>query len=82
MNAKPTNFLVFINGAIESAELADFDDLYLRFAYVMGKDWEICAGLDEGTTQIAYKGVDLQPKIVFNFPLECTFKSTSPFGCE
>ncbi|CAF0820116.1 unnamed protein product [Didymodactylos carnosus] len=59
---------------------ADFDDLYLRFAYVIGKDWEICAGLDEGTTQIAYKGVDFNPKLVFNFPLECTFKSTSPFG--
>ena len=21
----------------------DFDDLYLRFSYVIGKDWEICS---------------------------------------
>lgn len=26
-----------------SLQANDFDDLYLRFSYVMGKDWEICA---------------------------------------
>ncbi|CAF4624816.1 unnamed protein product, partial [Rotaria magnacalcarata] len=41
MNTKPTSFLVFVNGAIENAEVNDFDDLYLRFSYVIGKDWKI-----------------------------------------
>ncbi|CAF1405989.1 unnamed protein product [Rotaria sp. Silwood1] len=80
MNTKPTSFLVFINGAIENAEVHDFDDLYLRFSYVIGKDWKICSGLEEGTTQIAHKSVQVGSKIVFNFPLEATFRSTSPFG--
>jgi B9 domain-containing protein 1 len=37
--------------------------------------------LEEGTTQIAHKSVEIGSKIVFNFPLEATFRSTSPFGC-
>jgi hypothetical protein len=27
-------------------KVTDFDDLYLRFSYVMGKDWEICSVSD------------------------------------
>ncbi|CAF3088160.1 unnamed protein product [Rotaria sp. Silwood2] len=80
MNTKSTSFLVFVNGAIENAEVNDFDDLYLRFSYVIGKDWKICSGLEEGTTQIAHKSVQIGSKIVFNFPLEATFRSTNPFG--
>ena len=38
-------------------------------------------GLEEGTTQIAHKSVQIGSKIVFNFPLEVTFRSTAPFGC-
>ncbi len=37
--------------------------------------------MDEGTTQIAHKSVEIGSKIVFNFPLEVTFRSTNPFGC-
>ncbi|CAF1631913.1 unnamed protein product [Adineta ricciae] len=80
MSTKPTSFLVFVNGAIENAEVNDYDELYLRFSYVIGKDWEICSGLDEGTTQIAHKSVQVGSKIVFNFPLEVTFRATNPFG--
>ncbi len=25
------------------SKVNDFDDLYLRFSYVIGKDWEICS---------------------------------------
>ncbi len=38
-------------------------------------------GLDEGTTQISNKSVQIGSKLVFNFPLEVTFRSTNPFGC-
>ncbi|CAF1017520.1 unnamed protein product [Adineta steineri] len=80
MSTKSTSFLVFINGSIENAEVNDFDELYLRFSYVIGKDWEICSGLEEGTTQIAHKSVQIGSKIVFNFPLEVTFRSTCAHG--
>lgn len=38
-------------------------------------------GLEEGITQITCKS-SLSRTLVWNFPLETTFKSTNPSGCE
>ena len=35
-------------------------------------------GLEEGATQLSTKYDEL---VVWNFPVEATFKSTNPFGC-
>ena len=47
-----------------------------------GQDWDKIAGLEEGSTQIAHKALDQRQAIAFNFPLDISFKSTSPFGCN
>lgn len=39
-------------------------------------------GLEEGITQITCKGSQSSHKLIWNFPLEATFKSTNPSGCE
>lgn len=39
-------------------------------------------GLEEGITQITCKGSLVSQRLVWNFPLEATFKSTNPSGCE
>ena len=39
-------------------------------------------GWEEGLSQTTKKSVDRRQVFVFNFPLDITFKSTSPFGCE
>lgn len=38
-------------------------------------------GLEEGISQITSKGSDSQ-NLVWNFPIDITFKSTNPFGCK
>lgn len=42
----------------------------------------ICKGLEEGLTQTAKKSTDDRQCIIFNFPLDITWKSTNPYGCK
>ncbi|KFO77134.1 B9 domain-containing protein 1, partial [Cuculus canorus] len=57
-----------------------FDDLYCKYCFVYGQDWVPTAGLEEGISQISSKS-DVSPTtIVWNFPIDITFKSTNPFG--
>lgn len=39
-------------------------------------------GLEEGISQITSKSRDVRQALVWNFPIDVTFKSTNPFGCE
>ena len=39
-------------------------------------------GLEEGISQLSKKTWDDRQSFVFNFPIDVTFKSTNPFGCE
>ncbi len=63
-------------------KLPEFDQIFVKYFFVHGQDWDKIAGLEEGSTQIAHKALDQRQAIAFNFPLDITFKSTSPFGCN
>nr|XP_016853375.1 PREDICTED: B9 domain-containing protein 1 isoform X2 [Anolis carolinensis] len=76
----PTVFLLMVNGQIESAQFPDFDDLYCKYCFVYGYDWAPTSGLEEGISQITSKNRDGSQDLVWNFPIEITFKSTNPFG--
>ncbi|XP_044289752.1 B9 domain-containing protein 1 isoform X2 [Varanus komodoensis] len=76
----PTVFLLMVNGQIESAQFPGFDDLYCKYCFVYGYDWVPTAGLEEGISQITSKNRNIQQDLVWNFPIDITFKSTNPFG--
>ncbi|XP_051852617.1 B9 domain-containing protein 1 isoform X2 [Antechinus flavipes] len=78
--ANPTVFLVMVNGQVESAQFPEFDDLYCKYCFVYGQDWAPTSGLEEGISQITSKSADVQHSLVWNFPIDITFKSTNPFG--
>uniref|UniRef100_A0A8C0AQ28 B9 domain-containing protein 1 n=1 Tax=Buteo japonicus TaxID=224669 RepID=A0A8C0AQ28_9AVES len=59
-----------------------FDDLYCKFCFVYGQDWVPTAGLEEGISQITSKSDVAPTTLVWNFPIDITFKSTNPSGCE
>ncbi|KAM7067020.1 B9 domain-containing protein 1 isoform 3-T3 [Molossus nigricans] len=42
--------------------------------------WEFLKGLEEGISQITSKSQDVRQALVWNFPIDVTFKSTNPFG--
>ncbi|KAM8845375.1 B9 domain-containing protein 1 isoform 2-T2 [Spinachia spinachia] len=63
-----------------SITFPEYDNLYCKYCFVYGHDWAATSGLEEGITQITCKGRQSSHKLIWNFPLETTFKSTSPSG--
>ncbi|KAG2455766.1 B9D1 protein, partial [Polypterus senegalus] len=64
------------------SQLPEFDDLYCKYCFVYGHDWSPVSGLEEGISQITSKSRVTQQDLVWNFPIDITFKSTNPFGCK
>ncbi|XP_055432338.1 B9 domain-containing protein 1 isoform X2 [Bubalus kerabau] len=78
--AGPSVFLLMVNGQVESAQFPEYDDLYCKYCFVYGQDWAPTAGLEEGISQITSKSQDARRVLVWNFPIDVTFKSTNPYG--
>ncbi|XP_057571337.1 B9 domain-containing protein 1 isoform X1 [Hippopotamus amphibius kiboko] len=78
--AGPSVFLLMVNGQVESAQFPEYDELYCKYCFVYGQDWAPTAGLEEGISQITSKSQDARRALVWNFPIDVTFKSTNPCG--
>ncbi|KAF5911938.1 hypothetical protein HPG69_015916, partial [Diceros bicornis minor] len=61
-------------------QFPEYDDLYCKYCFVYGQDWAPTAGLEEGISQITSKSQDVRQALVWNFPIDVTFKSTNPYG--
>ncbi|XP_010140142.1 PREDICTED: B9 domain-containing protein 1, partial [Buceros rhinoceros silvestris] len=57
-----------------------FDHLYCKYCFVYGQDWVPTAGLEEGISQITSTSDVAPTTLVWNLPIDITFKSTNPFG--
>ena len=83
-NALTTTFLYTLSGEIQSGDFFEYDYLYCKYSFNQGSDWTMLSGLSEGITQISIKGQInshlSNPLVVWNFPLELTYSSTTPFG--
>uniref|UniRef100_A0A1B6KHX3 B9 domain-containing protein 1 n=1 Tax=Graphocephala atropunctata TaxID=36148 RepID=A0A1B6KHX3_9HEMI len=75
-----SGFYLSVIGRIEKAEFPNFDNLYCKYCFNYGPDWEVTAGNEEGISQIGQKSLDERQLIVWNYPLELTFKSSNPHG--
>lgn len=88
LSAKSTAsfFSLCITGQIVSATFPlgpDKDFIFCRYELVAGPDWQLASGPQYGITQMSTnKSGHFNDKIVFNMPIEVTYKSTSPFGCK
>ncbi|XP_023164607.1 B9 domain-containing protein 1 [Drosophila hydei] len=86
LSAKSTAsfFSLCITGQIVSATFPlgpDKDFIFCRYELVAGPDWQLASGPQYGITQMSTnKSGHFNDKIVFNMPIEVTYKSTSPFG--
>mmetsp|Transcript_18159 Transcript_18159/g.29836 ORF Transcript_18159/g.29836 Transcript_18159/m.29836 type:complete len:192 (-) Transcript_18159:228-803(-) len=76
----PSSFLVSCTGQIESALFPEHDNLYCKFSFQIGQDWSVVQGVEDGITQITTKQDGTNRPIVWNFPLDITFKSSNAFG--
>lgn len=79
-------FNIFITGTLESAVFPlgpEASDIFCRFESVAGPDWELVSGVKNGITQCASnRNGNFNDPIVFNMPIELTYRSTNVFGCE
>ncbi|EGB06642.1 hypothetical protein AURANDRAFT_28991 [Aureococcus anophagefferens] len=72
-------FFVVVNGQVESGEFPD-DDLYVRYGFSFGPDWTVVDGIETGLSQIARKAPGVDQSVVWNFPVDISFKSTNAHG--
>ncbi len=63
-------------------KIPEFNEIFIKYFFVSGQDWEFLSGIDEGSTQIGHKSIDQRQTIAFCFPIEATYRSTCPFGCK
>jgi B9 domain-containing protein 1 len=54
--------------------------LWCNYNFVYGDDWHILQGVNNGSSQTSIKSGGEDALAVWNFPLECTFKSTNASG--
>lgn len=77
-------FHLNVTGQIKHAHFPlgpDGGALFCRYDVIAGPDWELISGLKCGITQCAMPGKRAEI-VTFNMPIEFTFKSTNPYGCE
>ena len=74
-------FHVQCTGQVENGNFGSLDNLYCRYSFCFGHDWEITSGLDTGLSQTARKSTnETTDEVVWNFPIDVTFKSTNVHG--
>lgn len=78
-------FNIFITGQLESATFPlgpEASEIFCRYESVAGPDWEFVSGFKQGVTQYASnKSGNFNDPIVFNMPIEFTYRSSNSFGC-
>ncbi|KAM7346859.1 B9 domain-containing protein 1 isoform 2-T2 [Cochliomyia hominivorax] len=77
-------FNIFITGQLESATFPlgpEASEIFCRYESAAGHDWELVSGVKQGITQFAsnHNG-NFNDPIVFNMPIEQTYRSTNSFG--
>eukprot|EP01041_Mallomonas_annulata_P002148 gene2148-4179_t len=79
--ALDASFFVVVSGQIEKADFGSLEDIYCRYSYFFGPDWMIKTGIQTGISQTSRKSTsNIEDGIVWNFPIDVTFKSTNVFG--
>ncbi|XP_059222413.1 B9 domain-containing protein 1 [Stomoxys calcitrans] len=77
-------FNIFITGHLESANFPlgpEAKDIFCRYEAFAGPDWELVSGTKNGITQLASnRNGNFNDPIVFNMPIELTYRSTNVFG--
>lgn len=75
-----TGFLLMVSGQVELGRFPGLDNLYCKYDFTYGPEWRIVHGIDKGISQIASKAEGGDPTVVWNFPIDVVFKTTSAHG--
>lgn len=73
-------FHVMITGQVESARFHGIDNLYCKYVFVYGPDWQPVQGSQQGISQVSRKQGGGNNTVVWNFPIDASYKTTNAFG--
>lgn len=65
---------LIVNGQIESASIPDYNGICIKFDMLHGLDWHIDSGNITGVSQHAYKSMQTNDRVVWNYPFEMTYR--------
>jgi B9 domain-containing protein 1 len=71
-------FLLNVTGEVSSGSFPGISNLYCKYCFVWGSDWGVVAGTEEGWSQTAKKVLDGEEDMIWNLPLDISFRSTNP----
>ena len=83
IDSEDNSFCVHCTGTVSNAHFGqqDGNGLYCRYVFHFGPDWIVLNGIDTGLSQTAKSNPNhLEEGIVWNFPIDVTFKSTNVHG--
>jgi B9 domain-containing protein 1 len=81
MENQESSFIVQCLGQIDSGNFGSSDYLYCRYGFSYGNDWDVIAGVDNGLSQTSCRNnLNPESRVVWNFPLDITFKATNVHG--
>ena len=76
-----SGFYVHLTGQIDSARIPGSDNLYVKYSFSYGPEWSALSGLEHGVSQISQQSHgQLGDVLVWNYPLDVTFRSSNVFG--
>ena len=71
---------LLVNGMIESAQIPDENGVCIKFDFTSGKEWHLHSGIQTGVSQHAYKSMQTNDRIVWNFPFELIYRTNDISG--
>ena len=69
-----------ITGQIESGTIPDENGICCKFDITHGKDWHLFSGNQSGVSQHAYKSMESNDRVVWNFPFEMVYRANDISG--
>ena len=71
---------LIINGMIESAQIPEENGICVKFDFTAGKEWYAHSGQETGVSQHAYKSMQTNDRVVWNFPFELIYRTNDIAG--
>lgn len=74
-----SSFYLSVKGQIINGLFPGKDNLYCKYCFFYGDDWQVISGQEENCSQIALKTSDSGFRSIWNLPIDVTFRSSNPF---
>jgi B9 domain-containing protein 1 len=81
MSSGGSGFYLVVTGQIDGCKISGYDNLYCKYSFTKGLDWNILSGVEHAVSQISKQSNgELSDLFVWNYPIDITFKSSNVHG--